>query len=166
MKYSLFAFIFLCTIFSLVPIGCENTELQKSLPKDDERITTRTIECEDCPEEDCCCGVQLLSNINSNLELCGTSSPDNTTTACGPTYVGNCTIVGYILNLALNGIYDTELFCMPQNRAFSIKANSTGTYRISCQAGQIGPQSIDVNIPANSTAYITVNEACEVALCH
>ncbi len=154
-------------LFSLlITTSCENADLQKSLPKDDEKITTRTIECEDCPEEDCCCGVQLISSMGSNLQLCGTSSPDNTTTTCGPIYAGSCTIQGYVLNLSLPNQYDIGLFCMPQNRAFCIQPTASGTYRISCQAGVGGTQSIDVGIAANTPAYITVNENCEVSVCH
>jgi hypothetical protein len=163
MKKFHFHFIILCFCFISLSIGCERTELQKSA-NDDKKLTTRTIECTDCPEADCCCGVEVLSSGGAySLALCGTSSPDNTTTTCGGTIQG-CSFSGFILNFALSYL-DTGLFCMPTSHAFSIVSSSNVTVRISCQAGSIGPQSIDVTLAANTPKAIGVNGSCEVAEC-
>lgn len=80
MKYTLFSFILLCTLFTLVPTGCENAELQKSIPIDDVRITPRTT-CNDCPMNYCCSQVQSLEG-EIDLIFCGVYGTSLTSTPC------------------------------------------------------------------------------------
>lgn len=145
--------------------SCEHAELQKSAAKNDPAISTRTIECIDCPAEDCCCSIQLLTVDEVNLRLCGTSSPDNSNNSCGPSFIEGCEIEGFYLFFGLDNQLQFEIFCMEENAAFSVFSDVAGTFRISCQAGIIGPQSIDVDIDANETIAIEVNGDCEVSLC-
>lgn len=150
-------------LFSLlITTSCENADLQKSLPKDDEKITSRTIECEDCPEEDCCCGIQLISVTPTSLRMCGTNSPDNSNDDCGPIYLDFCTIEGKVLYLDLDYL-EVEFFCMTPGTAFALQSLGAATYRISCQAGVLGTQSIDVPFTSAGNAYVTVNGDCEVS---
>lgn len=151
MKYSLFAFIFLCTIFSLVPIGCENTELQKSISIDDQQIMPRTT-CNDCPQNYCCSSVQSLQG-SILLTFCGVTSPNVTTTSCTDTW-GNCSISGYELNMSLGASPATEIFCVAPNSAFSVSSTGTGSVRITCQYGQLTPVSIDLYFPGKNYVYV------------
>jgi hypothetical protein len=84
---------------------------------------------------------------------------------------GNCyEIQGYILPLELDEMTEFGYFCMAEISSFYIQNRNTsgGTtdLRISCQAGQIGPQSVDVTLGPGNSAFYSVNEICEIALCN
>jgi hypothetical protein len=155
-------FLFCC--LGIVYLSCEKADLQKSA-KDDTRIKSRIDECKECPEEDCCCGVQLLSGTATNLILCGTSSPDVTTTGCNFS-VGSCTVNGFELPISLASIYDKGLFCMPQNAGFSIHSTAGATLRVSCQNDVTSPWYQDVTVSSNGTVYMTNNGSCQVGFCN
>ncbi|HZV69615.1 MAG TPA: hypothetical protein VFG10_08725 [Saprospiraceae bacterium] len=165
MKNTVFSFIFICSIFIMMTTACERTDLQKSSINNNEKITPRIDDCGDCPPEDCCCGVQMLSSGSPTLRLCGTTSPDNTMFTCGPTFVGECEIGGFILILPLSGLGDKEGFCMAQNTAFSIVSTATVSVRITCQYDLTSPQHQDVILTANTPQYFSVNGDCEVNDC-
>ena len=159
MKYSLFSFIIVCTIFTLVPTGCENTELRQSISIDDEQITLRTT-CNDCPQNYCCSSVQNLGDDPITLSFCGVVSPDLSSTTCSDTW-GNCTISGYILNMYLDESPDTEIFCVAPNSTFRVQSSNPGSVRITCQYGQLTPVSIDLYFPG--TNYVYVDGDCVVS---
>ena len=111
-------------------MSCEKQDFQKEI-SDGSKIEPRISSCDECPVEDCCCGVQLLTPTGTNLIICGTSSPDVTTTTCG-FMVGSCTVSGFELPFSLAQT-EKELFCMPQNAGFSIYSSAGATVRVSCQ---------------------------------
>lgn len=158
MKYSLFSFILLCTIFTLIPTGCENTELQKSIPIDDVRITPRTT-CNDCPMDYCCSQVQSLEGA-IDLIFCGVYGTSLTSTPCSDDW-GNCPISGYELPINLLSYLATDLFCAPINSAFRVRSGDDGSIRITCQYGQLTPYSIDLYFPG--TNYVYVDGDCIVS---
>jgi len=162
-KYSFFSILF-CLVFALIAISCEKADLQKSL-KDDSRINPRITECAECPDNDCCCDVELVSGNNISLILCGTSSPDVTTTSCGTYNVGSCTISGFELPITFVNPHDKRLFCMPINAGFSITSSGSTVLKVSCQHGQTSPWYQYVTIGANETAYLTNNGSCQVGFC-
>jgi len=164
MRNSLFLYI-LCLCLSTCWMSCEKADLQKSLtggPK----ISPRIDECKECPEEDCCCGVQLLSSgTGTNLIICGTSSPDVTAILCGFVQ-GSCTVSGFELAITLASYLDKGLFCMPQNAGFSIYSTNAAVLRVSCQNDVTSPWFQDVTISANGTVYMTNNGSCQVGFCN
>ena len=99
---------------------------------------------------------------NPDVSICGSTSPENSTTECGPVVLGDCTIEGYLLNFSLSGIHDKQYFCMTPNTPFSIYSSVTAHYRVSCQADIIGPQSDDVTISSAGTVGYLVDSSCEV----
>ncbi len=160
--------------FSLVltTVGCEKADLQKSIPFDQAKIQNRDVpdDCDDCPVTDCCCGVEYLSGASVNLWLCGTSVP-TTSIACGPSQPGNCfEIEGFILPFNVNNSDQFKYFCMSEDNSFYIQNRNTSggstTIRITCQAGQLGPQSVDVELGPGNSAYYSVNDECEVHACN
>lgn len=159
MKYSLFSFILLCTIFTLVPTGCENTELQKTISTDDVQITPRTT-CNDCSQDYCCSSVMNLES-SITLTFCGVYSTSMSTTPCSDNNFGNCPISGYEWTFLLGGSSATEIFCAPQNSAFSVSSAGNGSVRITCQYGQLTPVSIDLYFPG--TNYVYVDGDCVVS---
>ena len=148
MKINHFLPMMLCFCFLLNTVGCDKAELQK-LVVDNQPVVPRgpALSCEDCPVDDCCCAVQLVTGSGVSFELCGTSSPNVITTPCSDTW-GNCPISGFLLPYSLNVPPDLEVFCMPLGSSFRIKSTSgsgTGTVRITCQYGQGATISEDVN---------------------
>jgi hypothetical protein len=155
-------FIFCC--LGIVYLSCEKAEYQGKAGEGD-RITPRITECAECPEEDCCCGVQLLSGGPTSLILCGTSSPDVTTTTCSFN-VGSCNVSGFELPITLINALEKGLFCMPQNSGFSIHSSANAVLRVSCQNDITNPWVQDVTISANGNAYMTNNGSCQVGFCN
>lgn len=149
--------------------ACEKADLQKSSTVDDVKIENRDVpdDCEDCPVDDCCCLVQMTQG-SATLDLCGTSSPLFSTTACGPTIAGGCTISGYLLTTFLDasGSPSSYHFCMAKGTPFYIQSSHIATARITCQAGAANPQTVSVtfNTPGGK-AYYSVNESCELVPC-
>ena len=170
-KIHLSIFIF-CFFLVAINYGCEKTDLQKSLPNDQVKIQNRDVpdDCEDCPVTDCCCGVEHLSGPFATLWLCGTSVP-TTSIACGPSQPGTCfEIDGFILPFSVSMNDQFKYFCMTEDNSFYIQNRNTAgastTIRITCQAGQLGPQSVDVELGPGNTAYYSVNDECEVHACN
>lgn len=156
-------FIAIMLLFALfIATSCEKADFQKPLVTQ-EPVVPRdpAIECEDCPVEDCCCAVELEEGTAASIEICGSSSPNNSLTPCGPDTWGNCTIQGFLLPYTLNGGNPIEIFCMPPGSAFSIKVLSPGVRaRVSCKYGQLGSTSVDV-FQGKTNIYVDGN--CDVS---
>jgi len=172
MKNLNIAYFLSCYLLVTVLFSCEKADLQKSIPIDQAKIQNRDVpdDCDDCPVTDCCCGVQYLSGASVNLWLCGTSVP-TTSIDCGPTQPGTCyEIEGFILPFTVSNQDQFKYFCMSENNSFYIQNRNTSgfatTVRITCQAGQLGPQSVDVELGPGNTAYYSVNDECEVHACN
>jgi hypothetical protein len=154
----------ICFSFILGAVGCEKPDLQKPFDNNEPIIVRGpALSCEDCPVEDCCCAVELISGAGVSFELCGTSSPNVTLTSCSDTW-GNCSISGFLLPYSLTAPPALEVFCMPLGSAFRIKSTSgsgNGTVRITCQYGQLGSVSEDINLPGQGFYY--VDEDCVIS---
>ena len=144
--------------------SCETAEIQRSSVKGDLLIEPRNIDdCEDCPVDDCCCAIAILTGPFLDIDLCGTSTPNKPSTPCSST-IGSCNISGFIFTLpTLNSTNTIEYFCVPVNGSFYVRSSQTGSARITCQAGQAGYQSVDVSFPA--TRGFTTNGLCELGGC-
>jgi hypothetical protein len=164
MKNNHLSNIITCLAFLFLMPSCDTGEIHKSGPKADLLIEPRNIEdCEDCPVDDCCCAIALIEGANLSIDLCGTSTPNKPSTLCNST-VGSCNISGFIFTLPLLTSSDPlQYFCMPTNGSFYLRSMGSGIVRVTCQAGQVGYQSIDVNLPA--TRGFTVNGDCELTGC-
>lgn len=164
MKLTINQLILCCMTSIALLTACEKAEVQKPVV-DNQPILPRgpDLNCEDCPVEDCCCAVELVIGTSVQFELCGTSSPNNTTTTCSDTW-GLCSISGFLLPYTLTQQSALQVFCMPLGSAFRIKSTSgsgNGTVRITCQYGQLGSVSEDVNLPGQGFLY--VDEDCIIS---
>lgn len=169
MKTSLSFSILTCMTSMLLILACEKAEIQnhtnstKSIEARDHCVE----ECADCPVDDCCCSITLTEGNNVTVELCGTTDPCLSTTACGPSEAGDCEISGYTISFLLTSGNPTELFCVDKNTAISIKANAVSAARVTCRVGQSPPQSVTAvfNNPPNDKVYYKINGDCEIADC-
>ena len=169
MKDRDFLFNFICSLFILMTISCDKSDLQKSLSNDDSKLTTRTDDCEDCPVNDCCCSIEYVSGNGVQIEVCGTTGPEIGTSTCGPIDIGSCiTISGYYWGpFYVDFSNNKYLFCMAENSSFMINALAGSTsVKITCQEGLLAPQTVTPTLTVFNRYYYTVNEDCELEACN
>jgi len=173
MYNKLYLLILFC-LFSLFMItSCEKAEIHKSLVTINGEVQAReddcVDDCEDCPINDCCCSVQLLSIGSTTLDFCGTSGPCVSTMACGFSGLPFCPdISGFLETITLTGQFSSALFCVPQNSQFGITSATGGTpqIRLTCQVGQPSPQfvTITLNSPPPKPYWSTGSD-CSLTSC-
>ena len=153
--------------------SCEKAEIQKSLVTTNGKVQAReddcVDDCEDCPVNDCCCAITLLSNTEpAGLVLCGTTGPCVSERTCDVDELDLCEdIEGFELDIALLNQFSTVLFCVPENTPFGI-ISSDGTHlvRITCQLGQTNPQSVIITLNSPpAKPYWETNGSCELTSC-
>jgi len=146
--------------------SCDKADIQKSLPNDSAKITTRSDDCENCPAEDCCCRIVSQSGT-TNLTFCGTTNPEWSTFECTVDLEDPCPdIIGYYWFASLSGTGDDEFFCVAKNSSFMVGVASASSLTISCQVGQTSPQIVNLTPTAGEKFYFTVDESCELSTCH
>jgi hypothetical protein len=168
MKSIHFQFILFCSCLIALTYSCEKAEIQKSVPNDSEKITQRLVdECDDCPNmDDCCCQISWVSGEQLEIDICG--STDGDVASCSDD-LGTCSTIDgrksstFILNMN----NPRELFCMMENRGFRIKYYGSGTANgnVSCQYGQLAPQSINFQFNGPGTKAFSTDGECELEQC-
>lgn len=174
--------MFYLALFSLLSaatyLGCEKSGIpptEEVLPDSpvtpvpaSGALTSRADECEDCPVDDCCCGIELFgSTFSADIELCGTSDGSD---SCGPfSPGGGCgTISGGGQSFTLTDVTNPKkLFCMDKNAAFQIgnTSNSSIQIRVTCQENLASPLYDTITIPAQSRIFYQTNGDCELDPC-
>ena len=164
--------MFICSIFIMGTTSCERTEIQKSFPKDDSKITSRTDDCNDCPDNDCCCEIEWISGSTLTYEICGATGNRLSTSPCGPIAnpPGSCPGVlqtYYLGPFNLSQSPSNQLFCVPEMATFLLNVTGSGTASIgiTCQLGQTSPQTIITSVSATNRYYFDTDGSCEIALC-
>ena len=150
--------------------SCEKTSLQNTSREVSEntRVSQRQItDCDDC-DDDCCCGIELVSAMGTtNFRICGVSSETGT---CGPvTPPSPCSsISGGGTAFTLSSGSPKFGFCMLLGNSFYIQNLSSldvAVY-ITCQYDVVFSQRIQITIPANGgIVYIDTFGNCQVVSC-
>ena len=177
MKNTMYFLAFFSLLSAATYLGCEKF----GIPPADEvllespatpfpatgALADRADDCGDCPVDDCCCGIELLTDVSVTIELCGTSDGPSD---CGPFDPGgSCSTVqggGQSFNL----IFSTNprgVFCMDKNADFMIgnTGNNAIQIRVTCQNDLTNPQSDTITIPAQTRVYYHNDGDCEVDPC-
>lgn len=141
----------ICLFLLAFNYGCEKADIQKPIISEDTKIMPRTT-CNDCDNDECCSGVMNLEG-QITLKFCGVYSTNMSSTPCSDDGFGNCPISGFEWTFLLGAFPSTEIFCVPQNSAFSVSSTGDGSVRISCQYGQLTPFSIDLEFPGKYYIY-------------
>ncbi|MEP6647998.1 MAG: hypothetical protein ABJC12_12990 [Saprospiraceae bacterium] len=161
--------IMICFFFLMLAYSCDNADLQKSLPKDTAKVTTRTNDCEDCPVGDCCCYIIYTSGSGAPLQLCGTTGTRLSSQECEVLDPPNgCpAITGYYFGpFTIDNLNTSQIFCLPQNSAFMINVPSGNvSVTITCQYGQISPQTVTPTLVGGHRYFFHSNSNCELAGC-
>lgn len=152
--------------------GCENTDLNKPVANDNEKITKRYVDnCEDCLFiADCCCSLSLVDDQESiAIEMCGTADGDQSTCNADDVPISCEDVNGKGQSIqTMSSILPRLLFCMQEFHGFMIKGNPTsGTVDLvlTCQYGQLAPQSINVQFTAAGAKYFEITDNCVVSAC-
>ena len=148
--------------------ACEKAEV-KSDAKIHSRIDCPVTDCQQCPVDDCCCAIQLLSDDGGlELELCGTSGPCLSEMACEDEDPGTCPdILGFIEVIDFPTQFSTVYFCVAKNSPFAIKsATNQAQVRVTCQIGQTTPTwvTINLNTPPDKP-YWETDGSCDLTAC-
>lgn len=169
MKTNQFQLILFCFCLIAITFSCEKADLQKSLPKDNVKITNRVADdCEDCPNvDDCCCSISIQSGEDADFQICGTTDGDavNCSDDSGCTYEVDGLQHSFF---NLSGSNLTEIFCMAPTTAFWIKRTTlsgTTTIAITCQHGQGSPQVVNFVATGPFKRFYDVSDECELTGC-
>ena len=162
--------ILICLMIACFIISCDNTDIPIHQTRDGQIFETRTDDCEDCPLNDCCCGIQWLSgSMGLSVQFCGTSGSRLSTETCEADPPSPCSqITGYLFGpVSLNFGTPKQGFCMNPGDSFVIYVSGIGTpsFRITCQDDVGMPQSVTVNLTGGFRYYFDTNGSCEVAPC-
>jgi len=160
--------IFIALYFTFILCGCENSSDHSSDQgiQPSSQIDTRTVDkCSDCPPNTCCCSVELLSDENTIIYMCGTTNAGH----CGPLTITGCyTVEGGTEHFPLYPYPpgNRALFCMEKGHAFTI--GSPGglgqpTVKLSCQYNQPFPQYVILQMMSGGPVY-TFNVASDCGL--
>lgn len=169
MKNTLNFISFITITFFWCMIGCEQSAIQTE-PILNEAIETRTDDCNDCPLDDCCCGIEYLSGSNSlTVQFCGTSGSRLSDQLCSATPPSPCSeITGYLFGpVGINSTNTKQAFCMNPGDSFVIYVGGSGTasFKITCQDDVGTPQTITVSLTGGNRYYFDTNGSCEVDEC-
>jgi hypothetical protein len=169
MKNKKLFYILRCMISFISILGCEKAEIQGTSNSQNNKVSARMDECDDCPVEDCCCAIELrnVSIGTANLRICGTS--DGTGSCSYPSPPSPCIAIsggGQATGL-LNSSDPKHLFCMDPGNSLCIEnlSSSPADIWLTCQNDIVMPQRIAITIPANETVCFATNGSCEVELC-
>lgn len=156
----------------LVFSSCDQSEHQVKAQLDTtQQITNRTIEeCDDCPIDYCCCGMELISdNVSAQVLFCGAYFA-MTGTPCGPISPGgSCsTISGTSGTLTFPMIGSKHLFCVPSGGSFMIQNVSGFTIRIrfTCQYNETNPDEATITLTNNQIVYYQADGDCFISPCN
>jgi hypothetical protein len=158
--------IFCCAIFLCCSQQNNSSDLGDSTIS--QNIDSRTVaDCEDCPSNDCCCTLELISDNNCALLTCGidelgfASCWDSPTTNC-PAIHGYEQYLTFIANNT-GGRY--QRFCLRKGSSFEFgNPFVSGTFILSCQHDIINPQMITITVGA-SRRYV-VDNSCYLTECN
>ena len=156
-----------CCFLVSILFSCEKAEIQKSIPNDTAKIETRGDDCTNCPPEDCCCLVTLTEGTSAPLVFCGTTNPELSTSECEAVVTGCNEIQGYYWFTTLTSSPDpTEHFCVEKNTGFMIGIlTGSASLRVTCQVGQLAPQTVNVTVTSPNKVFFNVNDDCELEVC-
>ncbi len=147
--------------------SCEQSETHVNAQLDTESpILPRTVEdCDDCPEEYCCCVVENLMNFQVDLLFCGVYTM-TAGSACGPVSPGSpCGTISGTSYLISMDAFGNGFFCVEDSASFSILKvmGTSANLRINCKANEVNPIWTGFNI--NSAPVYYYVEDCELTGC-
>jgi hypothetical protein len=155
----------LLSMILMLYIACEHADVQKPAAINPP-IDLRAEDCEDCPDNDCCCSIELTDGNGVDLVFCGTTGPFVSSTECGFDIMGCNIIDGFYEYHTISMVDPKFIFCVPTGTGFSVGTLSgTSGFRITCEEGELDPQSEDFNLSGPQRVYFNVDGECQVSPC-
>ena len=169
-SYSFFSILVCCLFALLWVMGCEKSADQAVTFKGtlDEYIQYREVgSCDQCPDDDCCCGIELVVATPERIvRLCGTSDGAGSCSFSTPSPCSS--ISGGGQSKTLNVSDPKLLFCMVKGNSLAISnghLSAPAILSITCQYGITNPQTWLDTIPASGTHFYLINNFCVVDEC-
>lgn len=173
MKHLRFHLIIFYFCFAFINTGCEKAEIQSTTIQADSTkpITNRDIdECEDCPQEYCCCGIELLSTPLVSLTICGVYTampaivcpqPLNQPMGC------TGTIASHNSAFMLSGLNPRALFCLPVGNMLRIfnHGPNQAIFRFTCQVEDFDPDYESITLDPGEAAWFQSDGSCFLEGC-
>ncbi len=148
--------IFLSMTSLMMLSSCEQNETHATgLQTDESPILPRTVEdCDDCPEEYCCCVVENLMNFPVDQLFCGVYTM-TAGSACGPVSPGSpCGTISGTSYLISMDAFGNGFFCVEDSASFSIlNLSASANLRITCKANEVNPPWVGFTIDSSPVYY-------------
>ena|SRR5690349_2989682 len=160
----------------LTTISCDKSTDQSQTQTSSQKwpVTVREPldECEDCPIDCCCCGIEIISNNPITLELCGLREGDY---LCGTYYPGSpCSSIsgtGKNITLTPSGPFGhpREVFCVEPGASFRIFNQSStlpASFKFTCQYDVTPNTFITVTLQPHEERFFFNDGSCITEGCH
>lgn len=152
-------------------VSCEQSELQTTEKADTTLpVIPRTPveDCEDCPVDNCCCVVELISGSEANLLFCGVYSGMAGSTCGSFSPPSPCATVSGISSTI--NLYSTSptrsLFCLSAGGSFRLEnIGASVLIRITCQYDDITPDWENIELDEDEVLYFDSNAGCFLVGC-
>ena len=175
MKNITFLSIMVCFSFMLATVGCEKSPDQAQTLSTGQNwpLTVRTPldECSDCPDECCCCGIEIISLYPIYLELCGLCEGDylcGTFTPPG-TICSTVSGTGKDINLTPSPGRPREVFCVAPGATFRIRntdPNLSASFKFTCKYDVTPYTFITVTLQPGESRFFLNDGSCITDGCH
>jgi hypothetical protein len=166
------SFLILICMMSMLYVSCEESKVHGDLLSGPEIKYREIDDCEDCPQQHCCCSIELQENSPlANLELCGVYTNETVSTPCGPfTPPSPCaSFSGSKSPMTLDPAGDgRKLFCLEFGETFRVVNNNSieaVRLKVSCRASDTAPTYLFFQLnPAEEIFFTEVGE-CDLEEC-
>jgi hypothetical protein len=147
--------------------ACEKSNIHKTSPAESTDLILPRSDCERCPEDECCCFIELQNTMETaSITICGSTDHAG---LCTGSSVGNCpSFSNGGISKFLDGDDPKLDFCLLEDDAFWIlntSSTQTANLNISCQGDEIVPQIIQVSIPPLTRYYYSADDSCFLTIC-
>ena len=160
----------LCFSLMLTTVGCDTSTDQSQTQTNSQNwpVTLRTPldECSDCPEECCCCGIEIVGLNGFTIQLCGLCEGDY---LCGTYYPGSpCSSIsgtGKNITLTPSGPFGhpREVFCVEPGASFRIFNQSStlpASFKFTCQYDVTPNTFITVTLQPHEERFFFNDGSC------
>jgi hypothetical protein len=171
---NIFLIILLSLVIPFIMTSCEKSDVQTNKFQADSthQITNRSNidDCEDCPNDNCCCVVELIDGSPANLLFCGIYTAMIGST-CGPfSPPSPCGTVSGLSSTINLGMSDParQLFCLATGGSFRVQNIGTETVqiRITCQSEEVDPDWETIELEPTDIFYFDSDSGCFLVECN
>lgn len=165
----------LCFSLMLTTVGCDTSTDQSQTQTNSQNwpVTLRTPldECSDCPEECCCCGIEIVGLNGFTIQLCGLCEGDYLCGTYSPSSpCSSISGLGKDISLTPPGPFGRprEVFCVEPGasiRIFNPSSTVTASFKFTCQYDVTPNTFITVTLQPHEEKFFFNNGSCMTEGC-